>query len=101
MGVHCLTENAEEDIRLIVVSFRSDQINPYELCGLCNEAKQFYNNFCFTDFNELENEINSLRKNLKPKVNKLRDLEMKDDIKGFDLAPLSREELKHIDAYCD
>jgi len=58
-------------------------------------------NFNIADFNQLESEISTLRKNLKPKVNRLRDLEMKDEIKGFTLTPLSREELKHIDGYGD
>lgn len=53
------------------------------------------------DFNKLDDEISDLRKHLKPKVNKLRDLENKDDIKGFNLNPLSREEMKTIDGYCD
>ncbi|XP_045213456.1 p53 and DNA damage-regulated protein 1-like [Mercenaria mercenaria] len=53
------------------------------------------------DFDQLDSEIGDLRRNLKPKVNKLRDLEMKEDIKGFDLNPLSREELKTLEGYCD
>ncbi|XP_052261713.1 p53 and DNA damage-regulated protein 1-like isoform X2 [Dreissena polymorpha] len=51
------------------------------------------------DFNKLDGEINSLRTNLKQKVNKLRDLEMKEDIKGFNLTPLSKSDLQHIDNY--
>lgn len=57
--------------------------------------------FYVSDFNKLDSEINHLRKTLKPKVNKLRDLEMKDDIKGFNLNPLSKEELRGIEGYCD
>ncbi|XP_060579007.1 p53 and DNA damage-regulated protein 1-like [Ruditapes philippinarum] len=53
------------------------------------------------DFDKLDTEIGDLRRNLKPKVNKLRDLEMKEDIKGFDLNPLSKEELRTIDGYCN
>lgn len=49
------------------------------------------------DFNQLDNEIGDLRRNLKPKVNKLRDLEMKEDLKGFNLNPLSKEELQTIE----
>lgn len=54
----------------------------------------------FADFNKLDSEINELRQKLKPKVSKLRDLEMRDDIKGFQLTPLSRSDMKHIDDYC-
>lgn len=54
-----------------------------------------------SDFNQLDNEIGELRRNLKPKVNKLRDLEMKEDIKGFGLNPLSKEELRTLEGYCD
>ncbi|XP_077983395.1 p53 and DNA damage-regulated protein 1-like [Glandiceps talaboti] len=45
------------------------------------------------DQTELDKEINDLRKNLKPKVNKLRDMEGHPDLKGFDLQALSKEEL--------
>lgn len=51
----------------------------------------------FADFDELEKEIGKLRQGLKPKLSKLRDLENKDDIKGFQLKPLSRDELKSIE----
>ena len=49
------------------------------------------------DFDQLDEEISNLRQNLKPKVSKLRDLELKDDIKGYSLNPLSKEELKMIE----
>ena len=52
-----------------------------------------------SDFNQLDEEISTIRTHLKPKVNKLRDLEHKEDIKGFDLNPLSNEELKTIDSF--
>lgn len=52
------------------------------------------------DFNELDTEIGLLRKNLKNKVNHLFDLEMKDELKGFHLNPLSKEELKSLDGFC-
>ncbi|XP_064607531.1 p53 and DNA damage-regulated protein 1-like [Liolophura sinensis] len=50
------------------------------------------------DFDELDKEITEVRQRLKPKVNKLRDLEDKDAAKGFQLNPLSREEMKAIDS---
>lgn len=50
------------------------------------------------DFDELDKEIVEVRQHLKPKVNKLRDLEDKDAAKGFQLNPLSREEMKAIDS---
>ena len=54
---------------------------------------------CVSDFNQLDKEIAEIRKNLKPKVNKMRDLEHQEDIKGFDLNPLSRDDLETIDSY--
>ncbi|CAH1793670.1 unnamed protein product [Owenia fusiformis] len=50
------------------------------------------------DFDQLDEEINKLRKNLKIKVDKLRDIEQEDSLKGFHLQPLSKEELKAIDS---
>ena len=41
-------------------------------------------------------EINKLHSNLKVKVNKLRDLEFQDPVSGFNLNPLSREEMNAI-----
>uniref|UniRef100_A0A0B6Y0Y3 p53 and DNA damage-regulated protein 1 n=1 Tax=Arion vulgaris TaxID=1028688 RepID=A0A0B6Y0Y3_9EUPU len=49
------------------------------------------------DFEELDKEIGTSRKNLRPKVNKLRDLEKKDELKGFDLCPLTPEERKSVE----
>ena len=40
--------------------------------------------------------MNNMRKGLKPKVEKLRDMEHKEALKGFDLSPLSREEMNSI-----
>ncbi|XP_033752981.1 p53 and DNA damage-regulated protein 1-like [Pecten maximus] len=50
------------------------------------------------DFNGLDTEIADVSKGLKPKVNKLRDLEHKDDAKGFSLNSMSREELQAVEA---
>ncbi|KAK0049187.1 p53 and DNA damage-regulated protein 1-like isoform X2, partial [Biomphalaria pfeifferi] len=49
-------------------------------------------------FDVIENEISKLRSTLKPKVNKLRDLEKKDDLKGFNLSPLTPSELKSVES---
>nr|AGK88245.1 p53 and DNA damage regulated protein [Mytilus galloprovincialis] len=49
------------------------------------------------DFEELDNQINDLRRELKPKVSKLRDMEKKEDIKGFNLNPLSKEEMRAVE----
>ena len=54
---------------------------------------------CFSDFNQLDQEISEVRTNLKVKVNKLRDLENKDEIKGFSLNPLSKEEMKAVQQF--
>lgn len=53
--------------------------------------------FLFSDFEELDNQINDLRRELKPKVSKLRDMEKKEDIKGFNLNPLSKEEMRAVE----
>jgi hypothetical protein len=45
-----------------------------------------------SDFDHLDAEIANLREQLKPKVNKLRDLEQKDELRGFNLNPLSPQE---------
>jgi len=50
------------------------------------------------DHIELEKEINSARAELKPKVSKLRDLEKKEDLKGFHLNPLTKEEKKSVES---
>uniref|UniRef100_A0A2C9KBH8 Uncharacterized protein n=2 Tax=Biomphalaria glabrata TaxID=6526 RepID=A0A2C9KBH8_BIOGL len=50
------------------------------------------------DFDVIENEISKLRSTLKPKVNKLRDLEKKDDLKGFNLSPLTPSELNSVES---
>ena len=52
----------------------------------------------FADFDQLDEEIDKIRKGLKPKVNRLRDLEHEDDMKGFNLNPLSKEEMKIIES---
>ncbi|CAG5114638.1 unnamed protein product [Candidula unifasciata] len=49
------------------------------------------------DYDELDKEIGLARANLRPKVNKLRDLEKKDELKGFDLCPLTPEERKSVE----
>ncbi|BFZ02992.1 hypothetical protein BsWGS_06031 [Bradybaena similaris] len=49
------------------------------------------------DFDELDKEIGLARTSLRPKVNKLRDLEKKDELKGFDLCPLTPEERKSVE----
>ena len=46
-----------------------------------------------SDQDELDNQINSLRNGLLAKVNKLNDAQGKADLKGFNLAPLSRQEM--------
>ena len=51
-----------------------------------------------TDFNKLDDEIGEIRVKLKEKMNKLRNLENKEEIKGFGLQPLSSDELKAVNA---
>lgn len=54
-----------------------------------------------SDFKHYEEEIDRLRKELKPKVNTLNDLEHKDGLKGFDLIPLHEKELSKVMANLD
>ena len=46
----------------------------------------------------MDSEISDLRKQLKTKVNILRDIENKEAAKGFDLNPLTKDELKSVEA---
>jgi chaperonin cofactor prefoldin len=49
-----------------------------------------------TDFSRLDAEITDVRNRLKPKVNKLQDLENKPELRGFHLNPLSQAELNAV-----
>ncbi|XP_013416442.2 p53 and DNA damage-regulated protein 1-like [Lingula anatina] len=49
------------------------------------------------DFDQIDHQIASLRNGLRPKVQKLRDMENKEDMKGFQLNPLTKAEMKSID----
>ncbi|KAK3782369.1 hypothetical protein RRG08_027917 [Elysia crispata] len=49
------------------------------------------------DFEVLDTEVSSSRARLKPQVKKLRDLEMKDELKGFGLVALTPEERKSVE----
>lgn len=48
------------------------------------------------DQKELENNIKELRDNLPAKVNKLRDAEGQEDIKGFNLKPMDPSEVNTL-----
>ncbi|XP_060765821.1 p53 and DNA damage-regulated protein 1 [Neoarius graeffei] len=48
------------------------------------------------DQEQLEQEINDLRKGLKAKVNRLNDLQGKPELRGHNLSPLTSDELKAI-----
>ena len=50
------------------------------------------------DLDELDSDIGKLRVGLKSKVDKLRDVEHKDELKGFHLNPLSKDELRAIES---
>ncbi|GFR78962.1 p53 and DNA damage-regulated protein 1-like [Elysia marginata] len=49
------------------------------------------------DFEVLDAEVSKSRATLKPQVNKLRDLERKDELKGFNLVALTPEERKSVE----
>ena len=48
------------------------------------------------DHEQLDDEIDGIRKSLKVKVNKLRDIEGKEELKGFDLKAIPKEDLAAI-----
>jgi len=48
------------------------------------------------DFKNLDMKIVETRSELKEKVNKLRDLEHKEELHGFSLNPLSKEEMAAV-----
>ena len=52
--------------------------------------------FSFSDYDKLDTEHSEVRINLKSKVAKLRDLEHKEELKGFNLQPLSKTELQSV-----
>ncbi|TDH13456.1 hypothetical protein EPR50_G00034290 [Perca flavescens] len=48
------------------------------------------------DQEQLDQEINELRKGLKAKVNRLNDMQGKPELRGYNLSPLSTDEIKAI-----
>ncbi|KAG1931018.1 p53 and DNA damage-regulated protein 1 [Pimephales promelas] len=50
------------------------------------------------DQENLDKEINDLRKRLKAKVNRLNELQGKPELTGYNLAPLSSDEMKAINS---
>ncbi|XP_066528662.1 p53 and DNA damage-regulated protein 1 [Hoplias malabaricus] len=50
------------------------------------------------DQKQLDQEINEIRKHLKAKVNHLNDLQGKPEIRGYNLSPLSNDELKAVNS---
>ena len=53
---------------------------------------------CFTEFESINDEICNVRIGIKSKVSKLRDIENKEELKGFHLQALSKEELESLEA---
>uniref|UniRef100_A0A8B9LI44 p53 and DNA damage-regulated protein 1 n=1 Tax=Astyanax mexicanus TaxID=7994 RepID=A0A8B9LI44_ASTMX len=50
------------------------------------------------DQEQLDQEITDLRKRLKAKVNHLNDLQGKPELRGYNLSPLSNDELKAVNS---
>ncbi|XP_067097077.1 p53 and DNA damage-regulated protein 1 [Osmerus mordax] len=50
------------------------------------------------DQDQLDKEINDLRKVLKAKVNRLNELQGKPELRGYNLSPLSNDEIKAINS---
>ncbi|XP_068172491.1 p53 and DNA damage-regulated protein 1 [Antennarius striatus] len=48
------------------------------------------------DQEQIDKEINDLRKELKAKVNRLNEIQGKPELRGYNLSPLSTEELKAV-----
>ncbi|XP_029006549.1 p53 and DNA damage-regulated protein 1 isoform X2 [Betta splendens] len=51
-----------------------------------------------TDQEQLDREINDLRKGLKAKVNRLNEMQGKPELRGYNLSPLSADEVKAINS---
>nr|XP_020473939.1 p53 and DNA damage-regulated protein 1 [Monopterus albus] len=49
------------------------------------------------DQEQLDKEINDLRKGLKAKVNRLNEIQGRPEVRGYNLSPLSTDEIKAID----
>ncbi|XP_039654400.1 p53 and DNA damage-regulated protein 1 isoform X2 [Perca fluviatilis] len=49
-----------------------------------------------SDQEQLDQEINELRKGLKAKVNRLNEMQGKTELRGYNLSPLSTDEIKAI-----
>ncbi|TMS19231.1 p53 and DNA damage-regulated protein 1 [Larimichthys crocea] len=50
------------------------------------------------DQEQLDKEINDLRKGLKAKVNRLNEMQGKPELRGYNLSPLSSDEIKAINS---
>ncbi|XP_029286521.1 p53 and DNA damage-regulated protein 1 isoform X2 [Cottoperca gobio] len=50
------------------------------------------------DQEQLDKEINELRKGLKAKVNRLNEMQGKPELRGYSLSPLSTDEIKAINS---
>ncbi|KAL7407294.1 hypothetical protein ABVT39_006361 [Epinephelus coioides] len=50
------------------------------------------------DQEQLDKEINDLRKGLKAKVNRLNEIQGKPELRGYNLSPLSTDELKAVNS---
>ncbi|XP_044027528.1 p53 and DNA damage-regulated protein 1 [Siniperca chuatsi] len=50
------------------------------------------------DQEQLDKEINDLRKGLKAKVNRLNEMQGKPELRGYNLSPLSTDEIKAINS---
>lgn len=50
------------------------------------------------DQEQLDKEINDLRKELKAKVNRLNEMQGKPELRGYNLSPLSTDEIKSINS---
>ncbi|XP_032369901.1 p53 and DNA damage-regulated protein 1 isoform X2 [Etheostoma spectabile] len=51
-----------------------------------------------SDQEQLDQEINELRKGLKAKVNLLNEMQGKPELRGYNLSPLSNDEIKAINS---
>ena len=90
--VHQVTQQGHHSYSQKRCGFPLVTVGPFLSCQL--DLKLSF--IIILDQCKLDEEIEQLRKNLKPKVNVLRDLEGKSELTGFNLQALSKEEMAAI-----
>ncbi|XP_072917580.1 p53 and DNA damage-regulated protein 1 isoform X2 [Hemitrygon akajei] len=87
------------EVELLAENVIADKQQIISLDGKRNrnrEALRALQNSSELDQEQLDEEIRKLNKQLKVKVNRLNEAQGKSEIKGFDLTPLTHEEMQAI-----